>query len=153
MAEAEMLVRPMEAGDLSAVARMVGALAAHHGDTATTNSALLARDTLGETPWCRVLVAERAGRIVGYASFVPFLWLAYGMRAYDMQHLYVEGDARGAGVGKALVAAGADMARAAGCARIIVGTAEENVAAQGFYRSLGFEERPLRGPRFMLSLG
>ena len=146
-------VRALREEDLPAVVQMIHALAAFHGDTARTDAALLARDALGEAPWCRMLVAERAGRPVGYANFVPFLWIAHGMRAYDMQHLYVEEAQRGTGVGRALVAAGSAMARTAGCARIIVGTAEDNAAAQDFYLSLGFEERPHRGRRFMLNLG
>lgn len=66
-------------------------------------------------------------------------------------HLYamwVAPDARGAGVGRALVEAVAAWARYRGCGRVVLFVTETNQRARGFYEACGFadtgERRPLR---------
>ena len=55
-----------------------------------------------------------------------------------VEDVFVRAEARGSGLGRALVQAAIDRARARGCRRLELDTAEENVPALGLYRSLGF---------------
>ena len=66
-------------------------------------------------------------------------------------HLYamwVAPDARGAGVGRALVDAVVAWARARGCDRLVLSVTETNEGARRFYEACGFadtgERQPLR---------
>ena len=56
-----------------------------------------------------------------------------------IEDVFVRECARGAGLGRALVAAAIERARAHGCRRIEVDTNETNAPALTLYRSFGFE--------------
>jgi ribosomal protein S18 acetylase RimI-like enzyme len=56
----------------------------------------------------------------------------------ELEDLFVREDARGRGLGRALVAAALDVARERGCRRIQLDANEDNTAAQALYRSFGF---------------
>ena len=55
-----------------------------------------------------------------------------------VEDVFVREEARGTGLGRALVAAAIDRARERGCRRLELDTAEENAPALALYRSLGF---------------
>ena len=55
-----------------------------------------------------------------------------------LEDLFVRAETRGSGLGRALVEAAIDRARARGCRRIELDTGEENAPALALYRSLGF---------------
>ncbi|MGC4001200.1 MAG: GNAT family N-acetyltransferase [Anaeromyxobacter sp.] len=74
------------------------------------------------------LVAERAGRVVGYAA----------RRGGEVTAVFVRPAAQGRGVGAALVAALAEAARAEGRRALRVDAARPAI---GFYRALGFTVR------------
>jgi GNAT superfamily N-acetyltransferase len=59
-----------------------------------------------------------------------------------IEDVFVRESARGNGLGRALVAAALDRARARGCTRVELDTNEENAAALALYGSFGFESRP-----------
>ena len=59
-----------------------------------------------------------------------------------MEDLYVHGDARRAGIGRALVAEAIERARARGCRRMELDVNEQNSDALAFYRSMGFTTEP-----------
>lgn len=145
-------VRPMGRSDLGAVVGMIGALSAHHGDAPRVTEASLARDALGDDPWVRILVAEAGDRLAGYMALKRLAWLHYGDRGMELYHLFIEPGRRGRGVGKALIATAKDLARAAGCVELKVGTHPDNLTAQGYYLAQGFERQQVVGERFRFYL-
>jgi ribosomal protein S18 acetylase RimI-like enzyme len=56
-----------------------------------------------------------------------------------LEDIFVAGEARGSGTGRALVEAAFERARERGCARVELDVNEANPAALGLYESLGFE--------------
>lgn len=140
-------IRGVEAEDLPALAGMIAALAAHHGDRARITPEALARDALGEAPWLRVLVAEAGGGLLGYAALCPRMQLQFGQRGMDLHHLYLEPQARGRGLGRRLIEAAADLARGLGCSYLSVSAEAANWHAQTVYRACGFAALP-GGGRF-----
>ena len=131
---------------------MVRALAAHHGDTPLATPDSLARDALGPSPWLRLLVAEGKRGLLGYAALCPLAQLQFGVRGMDMHHLFVAPEARGTGIGRALIDASLALARAEDCRYMVVGTHPDNSAAAAVYRAAGFEDLPPPGPRFRMKL-
>ncbi len=55
-----------------------------------------------------------------------------------VEDVFVRAGARGTGVGRALLTAAIERARARGCRRMELDTGEDNAAAQALYGSLGF---------------
>lgn len=139
------LIRPIEETDLPQVLEMIHALAAHHGDAATLTADALRRDAFGPHAWVRILVAPEKG----YAALCPLTQLQYGVRGMDLHHLYVTPQARGQGVGRALIRAAVALSKELRCRYLMVGTDPDNVQAQAVYRAVGFEDRPSGGPRFI----
>jgi ribosomal protein S18 acetylase RimI-like enzyme len=92
-------------------------------------------DDLGEgRAWEEGLVAERAGAIVGFAALAHRRW----NRRTELRHLYVAPDARGRGIGRALVEAVVAAARAAGTRCVWLETSNLAYPAIAFYRRVGF---------------
>jgi ribosomal protein S18 acetylase RimI-like enzyme len=58
-----------------------------------------------------------------------------------IEDLFIAPEARGSGLGRALVGAAFDRARERGCVRMELDVNEANPAAVGLYESLGFESR------------
>jgi GNAT superfamily N-acetyltransferase len=58
-----------------------------------------------------------------------------------LEDLFVEPEARGLGLGRALVAAAFERARERGCVRMELDVNEANPTALALYESLGFESR------------
>lgn len=75
-------------------------------------------------------VAELGGEPVGLAT--------YAIDADACELVTLDAATEGAGVGTALVEAVAGAARAAGCARLVVTTTNENEHAQAWYARRGF---------------
>lgn len=144
--------RPATRDDLAAVMRLVAGLAAYHGDTAPDDADVFAADIFGPAPWVRILVAEQGGALVGYAGLCRLYRLHFAQRVMELHHLFVEEPQRGAGVGRALVAASLDAARALGCVTLVVGTNTDNPRAQRYYESFSFTRLRPPGPRFSIQL-
>jgi ribosomal protein S18 acetylase RimI-like enzyme len=79
-------------------------------------------------------VAECDGVITGYGELTYSEW----NRRAVVEHLYVSADARGQGVGSALLRALGEQARAVGARLLWLETQNVNLPAIGFYRSRGF---------------
>ncbi|MDF3414617.1 GNAT family N-acetyltransferase [Sulfitobacter sp. M57] len=146
----ELAIRNVQAADLPRVQEMVRKLAAHHGDVAQVSLTDLERDCLGAEPWLRVLVAVRGVEISGYAALCSLVQMQFGVRGMDMHHLFVSEEARGIGVGRALIDASVALTKSLGCRYMTVGTHPENKAAAMIYQVAGFEPLPSPGPRFRI---
>jgi GNAT superfamily N-acetyltransferase len=60
-----------------------------------------------------------------------------------IEELVVDEGVRGQGVGRALIQAAIDWAKAQNCSEVEVSTEADNLKAQAFYRRLGFESAAL----------
>jgi GNAT superfamily N-acetyltransferase len=98
------------------------------------------RQTLfNDQPFAKVLLVEMAGRAIGfalyyfrYSSFAaqPSIWL---------DDLYLEPEARGRGVGRALMVELAQVAQANHCPHIAWTASKKNLRGIEFYQKLGAE--------------
>lgn len=84
-----------------------------------------------------VLVAERDGQVVGYASYGD--WRAFEGYRHTVEHsVYVHKNGRGGGVGRALMQALITRASASGIHVMIAGIEAENAASIRLHESMGF---------------
>jgi ribosomal protein S18 acetylase RimI-like enzyme len=103
------------------------------------------RDVAGRAETSEVLVARVAGRIVGCVTFVDGeapLSQVDDPGAATIRMLGVDTEARGRGIGEALVRACIDRARAAGRLRVRLDTRTSMKSAQRLYERLGFRRDP-----------
>jgi ribosomal protein S18 acetylase RimI-like enzyme len=84
------------------------------------------------------LLAEEAGEPVGVCQLRYRFGLWLESDDCHLEDLYVRETARGAGLGRELVAAAVERARARGCGRVELDTNEANAAARALYESFGF---------------
>ncbi len=149
---ASVTIRAARPRDLAALAEMIAALAAHHGDTAQTNIGQLERDLFGPTPLIHALVAEAQAGLIGYAILCPLYRAQEGMRGMDLHHLFVQPAHRGTGIGHHLVEKARQHARQAGCGYLSVSAATGNFKAHRFYEGLQFTPGPVTGMRYLQAL-
>ncbi|MGV8908933.1 MAG: GNAT family N-acetyltransferase [Propionicimonas sp.] len=86
-----------------------------------------------------ILVADAEGEIVGYAAYGPFREKA-GYAATMEHSVYVRTDRQGAGIGRALMVAIIEAARANGVHALIGGLSADNEVSMALHRSFGFVE-------------
>ena len=134
-----MFIRPVEGDDRDSWLRMRDALwpspAREHAGEIDRYFAGEAREPL------QVLIAfdEEA---IGFVelSIRPYAEGCETDRVAFVEGWYVDPDARGTGVGAALIGAAEEWARSQGCTEIASDTEVENVASAAAHLALGFEE-------------
>ncbi|HZM34299.1 MAG TPA: GNAT family N-acetyltransferase [Burkholderiales bacterium] len=98
----------------------------------------------------RIFVAREARKVVAMASLLYTVSTAEGGRAALFEDLVVAPEARGAGVGAALLQYVIEQARKEGLLRITLLTDRDNQPAQALYRKLGFVDSPMKPMRLKL---
>jgi ribosomal protein S18 acetylase RimI-like enzyme len=84
------------------------------------------------------LVAELDGRVVGYVRLGAPTPLASNAHVRQIQGLAVADEARGRGVGRALIRAAVEESRRCGARRVTLRVLGHNAPARGLYASEGF---------------
>ena len=134
-----MTVRPATPADVPTILGFVRDLAAYERepDAVEASEAMLHHALFGASPAAEAVVAEQDGAPVGFALFFHNFSTWKGRRGLYLEDLYVTPEARGRGVGKALLAHLAGIALDRGCARFEWAVLDWNAPAIGFYRAIG----------------
>jgi len=136
-------IRPATADDAALLKKMIGELAEFerlsHEVIITENDLL--RDGFGTHPKFRAIIAHWNGEPAGYA----FIYTSYstfkGRTGIFLEDLFVRQQFRGKGIGKALLAEVARIAREEKCYGVRWEVLDWNQPAIDFYQSLGAEFR------------
>jgi GNAT superfamily N-acetyltransferase len=135
-------IRPANANDAGLLRTLIRELAEYERelDLVVIDETDLVRDGFGENPKFRALIAEWEGSPAGYALFFSYYstWAGPGLFLEDM---FVRAQFRGRGIGKALLASVARIARQENCYGVHWEVLNWNETAIGFYKSLGAEFR------------
>jgi len=91
----------------------------------------------GARPAAEVQLAEWEGAAAGFALHFTTFSTFLGKPGIWLEDLYVKPALRGRGIGRALLAELARMARARGCGRVEWAVLDWNEPAKGFYAQLG----------------
>jgi GNAT superfamily N-acetyltransferase len=132
------VVRAASVEDVATLLRLFAALAEyeHLQDELEADEQRLREALFGERPAAAALIAERAGEPVGYALFFATFSSFRASRGLWLEDLFVLPAHRGAGVGRALLAAvAARVPEASG--RLEWSALDWNELALGFYRGIG----------------
>jgi GNAT superfamily N-acetyltransferase len=135
-----MTVRSATPADIDAIVELVGDLAEyeHARDQVELTPELLRAGLFGPDAAASAHVAEDAsGRVVGMALWFRTYSTWTGVAGIHLEDLYVRPEERGAGYGRALLAALAQTCVERGYARLEWSVLDWNESAIGFYRSLG----------------
>jgi GNAT superfamily N-acetyltransferase len=101
----------------------------------------LLRDALAAPDRAACWVAANNGRIVGYLLIVFVLSLEYGGLMAEVDEFFVEPDARGCGIGVAMLRSAEEALRRLGVERLQLQLGVENQGAREFYSRCGFARR------------
>ena len=134
-------LRLARARDVPTILRLIRELAEFEEllSEVQASEADLWRDGFGPTPRFECLLAERGGQAVGFALFFHNYSTFAGRPGLYVEDLYVAETARGAGIGRALLARLAAIALERGCCRLDLAVLDWN-PARGFYGRLGFAQ-------------
>lgn len=132
-------IRPAVPADLALIAELIRALAAYEklADEVRFDEAVLGVKLFGERPYAEVLIGEIDGMAHGFALFFHNFSTFEGKPGIYLEDLFVRPEARGSGLGKALLAKLAALAVERDCARLEWSVLDWNAPAIGFYQGLG----------------
>ena len=132
-------IRPATRDDLPLIAQMIRDLAAYEklAHEVRFDDAVLAQKLFGPRPYAEVVIGEVAGAPQGFALFFHNFSTFEGKPGLYLEDLFVRPEARGSGLGKALLAHLAALAVERDCARLEWSVLDWNEPAIGFYRRLG----------------
>ena len=134
------MVRRADVSDAEAVGRLLHDFNTEFGEPTPGPQALAERVRVllaaGDT---QILIAGEGPDGLAVLRFREAIWDA-ALECY-LAEMYVVPARRGHGLGRALMEAALDAARAEGATHMDLGTSEDDVAARGLYESLGFSNR------------
>jgi GNAT superfamily N-acetyltransferase len=109
----------------------------HLASQVTGSANELARDLFGERRAAEALVAERDGRVLGFALFFTTYSTFLTRPGLYLEDLYVRESERGRGIGKALLERLIELARERGAGRLEWSVLDWNANAITFYEKMG----------------
>jgi GNAT superfamily N-acetyltransferase len=125
--------------DVSTIMRFVRELAEfeREADKVVATEELLHEAMFGERPVAEAVIAEQDGQPLGMALFFHNFSTWTGWRGLYLEDLYVTPEARGQGVGAALLRHLAGIAVDRGCTRFEWAVLDWNEKAIDFYKAMG----------------
>lgn len=132
-------IRPAERADLAIIAQFIRDLAEYErlAHEVHFEEAVLGDRLFGARPYAEVLIGEIDGTPQGFALFFHNFSTFEGRPGIYLEDLFVRPEARGSGLGKALLQRLAALAVERDCARLEWSVLDWNEPAINFYKSLG----------------
>jgi GNAT superfamily N-acetyltransferase len=130
-------IRPANPSDVPMLNALIHEFAEFERLPVTATEAALLRDGFCESPKFRVLMAEWEGKAAGYAFFFDYYSSFEGRPGLFLEDIYVRDQYRGKGIGKALLARVAAIAKEQKCFGVRWQVLDWNTPAIEFYKSLG----------------
>ena len=132
-------IRPATAADVPAIAELIRGLARYEKleQDVTMTEELLAKNLFGPHLFAETLLAEEAGKPIGFALFFHNFSTFLALPGIYLEDLFVVPEHRGRGVGRALLKELARIAVERGCGRLEWSVLDWNRDAIGFYERLG----------------
>ena len=125
--------------DIALIAHFIRALADYEKllDEVLLDEGVLAEKLFGPRPYAEVLIGEINGQPEGFALFFHNFSTFEGRPGIYLEDLFVTPEARGSGLGTALLAELARLAVERDCARLEWSVLDWNEPSIGFYKALG----------------
>ncbi len=132
-------IRPALPADLSLIAGFIRDLADYEKLTHEVrfDEVTLGQKLFGERPYAEVVIGEIDGTPQGFALFFHNFSTFEGKPGIYLEDLFVRPDARGSGLGRALLAHLAKLCAERDCARLEWSVLDWNLPSIGFYKKLG----------------
>lgn len=133
------MIREATPADVPVILSLIKELAAYEreADAVVATLADIQAALFGDDPVAHCHVAEKDGEVVGFALWYRTFSTWQGKPGIWLDDLYVRPEARGLGIGRALLVELAKLAVDRGWTRFEWWVLDWNVDAHGFYRSLG----------------
>ncbi|MGR4893427.1 GNAT family N-acetyltransferase [Sphingopyxis sp. LARHCG72] len=132
-------IRSATPADLPLIAQFIRDLADYEklAHEVRFDEAKLGEKLFGPRPYAEVVIGEIDGTPQGFALFFHNFSTFEGRPGIYLEDLFVRPEARGSGLGKALLTHLAALCTARDCARLEWSVLDWNAPAIGFYQSLG----------------
>ena len=136
-------IRPTTPADVPVLMQLIRNLAVYERepDAVKATEPQLHEALFGTRPVAEAVLAEHDGAAVGMALFFTNFSTWEGRAGLYLEDLFVKPEARGLGIGKALLVYLAGIAVARGYARFEWSVLDWNEPAIGFYKALGARAR------------
>jgi len=132
-------IRPATPADLPLIAQFIRDLAAYErlSHEVRFDEATLGEYLFGARPMAEVAIGESDGTAQGFALFFHNFSTFEGRPGIYLEDLFVRPEARGSGLGRALLEHLAALAVERGCARLEWSVLDWNAPSIAFYQKLG----------------
>ena len=132
-------IRPATPSDLERIAPMFDAYRQFYGKPADLDRARdFIRERLARGESVIFLAEDESGGALGFVQLFPSFTSVEARRLWVLNDLFVAEEARGRGVGRALMNAAREHAVRTGAKRLTLETMEDNERAWSLYEALGY---------------